>query len=367
MSTISNRFFVTALEDGTTLHGALRSSSSLSQAYGDGGCVPDWTNAGPVIYVSLINGAEAVAADSGGTWYYNGTAIIWDANGLSSNDTFTGVFKLIRNHVVSNITVPAIQIVKNLATSENKDHDIISYTGQKTLSTAPIPFSCETEVRITQWISGGYLGELYFVDGIADLTETNRMVTIGSRLYSDHDVSDYSALWYINEEPVTSTDDEDDAYIDDGMLVVKDTAVVDYATIKCMFYYGGDNVAVAYVGVDDTHDPEYLWIFLGEASGSSASLRRGESATFKVWVGTADDTTVNPSWNTFKVLLLDAQGDPISDPIGTEAVDENNYHTMTNYPASGTFQYATMTIPYDKVFENGKSMTGIILATQTTT
>ena len=56
MSSISNRFFVTALDDGTTLHGNLASDKSLSQAWSGTSAIPNWTIASeqPTIYLTLM-------------------------------------------------------------------------------------------------------------------------------------------------------------------------------------------------------------------------------------------------------------------------------------------------------------------------
>ena len=75
MGNISNRFYVTALEDGTTLHGNLVADKSLTQAWNGTSAVPDWTVVAnqPTIYLTLLSGATAVqpSADSV-QWYYNG-------------------------------------------------------------------------------------------------------------------------------------------------------------------------------------------------------------------------------------------------------------------------------------------------------
>lgn len=70
MSTISNKIYVEAIDDGSTLHAQLLSDKPLSQGYTSSGCVPNWNTAAnqPIIYVDLINGSDRVAANSGGTW-----------------------------------------------------------------------------------------------------------------------------------------------------------------------------------------------------------------------------------------------------------------------------------------------------------
>lgn len=372
MSTISNRFFVTALEDGITLHGYLRATASLTQSYNNGVCIPDWSQVGggPTIYLSLMSGADYAVPDSGYVWKWNGTEIAW-ASTAADAQSVNGLFQKVANYVPSGYTtaVPAIKIIGNLASSSNVDIDVISFEGTKTMSTAPIPFSASIEVRITEWISGGYAGILSFVDGIADISTENQSVTVYGTLYNESGVvsSGVTLDWYLNEVQITSTDSTAAAYINaSSQLVVKEEAVVDYATVRCDFTYNGSIQTTQYVGIDDTQDPEYMYVEHAQGSGNSASLRANGTVEFHIWVGTADDPTPNVSWTTFGVKLLDATGAEIDDDLTSIGIASptNGYRPLTNYPASGTFQYATITIPYALVQSKGKAITGIILATK---
>lgn len=376
MSTISNKFFVTALEDGTTLHGSLRSDKSLVQSNNNGACLPDWTVAEnqPTIYVSLYKGTTLIAPDAGGTWLYNNTTITFSTTtNLSTNEAFAGIFLKTTKSVDiggSSVSMPALKIVGNLADlNQTVDMDMITYQGAATMSVAPIPFSASIEIRITTWVSGGYLGVLSFVDGIADITQKGQSVTINGTLVNDGGAVSHTKDWYLNENIITSTSSTDDVYIDDGSLVVKEQGVVDYATVRCDFKVDNNVVYTAYVGIDDTQDPEYMYVQVANGSGNSASLRSGESVTFKVWVGTMDDPTPNTLWNRFKVKLLDAEGTMITAATYTgESIDGNGYRTMTLTDSGGQF-YASYTLTYDFVADMSKgkkSITGIILAEQIT-
>lgn len=376
MSTISNKFFVTALEDGTTLHGALRSDKALVQSNNNGACIPDWSVAAnqPTIYVSLLNGATPTSPDAGGTWSYNGTIITFNSTThLSTNEGFAGVFLETTKTIDAGgnpISVPAIKIVGNLATlSDIVDMDIITYTGSKTMSVAPLPFSATIEVRITKWISGGYIGVLSFVDGIADITQKGQSIKVTGTLYNDGGSVSHTKEWYVNETLVpTSSTSSDDVYIDNGDLVVKEQGVVDYATVRCDFKVGNDVVYTSYVGIDDTQDPEYMYVQVASGSGNSASLRSGESVTFKVWVGTMDDPTPNPLWNSFKVKLLDAEGNVITAATYSGETVSDGYRVMALTDSGGQF-FASYTLTYDFVADmtkGKKSITGIIIGKQIT-
>ena len=77
MSGISNRFMATAIDDGTTLHGELRSTMPLSQAFANGAAIPSWTSPNsPVIYLTLMEGATLVQPTANSIqWAYNGSVI----------------------------------------------------------------------------------------------------------------------------------------------------------------------------------------------------------------------------------------------------------------------------------------------------
>jgi hypothetical protein len=83
MTQISNRLYITALEDGTTLHANLSAERALSQSWNGDNAVPNWqvpTNplgtapyADPVIHLTLLSGATNVGtADiTNQKWYHD--------------------------------------------------------------------------------------------------------------------------------------------------------------------------------------------------------------------------------------------------------------------------------------------------------
>ena len=375
MSTISNRFFVTAIEDGSTLHGNLRATKSLAQAWKQGQCTPDWAVAEnqPVIYLSLMSGGDYVTPDDTGyTWEYNGTAITW----LSSADdaiSSDGRFQKT-TYNVSGKTMPAIRIIQNLASSDNVNVDVITFRGQKTISSAGIPFSATIDIRITEWVNGGYMGTLTFEDGLTDITADNSSVTIIPALYNDAGavpkteggVSRWNVKWYLNDTQIVTADPTASAYQDGINLVVTEAAVTDYATVRCEFYTveGTEETLVftAHEGIDDTQDPEYMYVEYATGSGNAASLRTGGSVTFNIWIGTMTDPTPASGW-AYKVKILDAKGDVYTDPItGISNADAEGYRTL---PV--TSDKAAITISYETVTTLGKALTGLIQATTSTT
>ena len=339
MSTIGNRFFVTALEDGTTIHGSLTSNKPLSQAYlaGSGGATPNWQGSGtagttdsPTITLNLLSGNTQVDSDQVGHvkdgqgnpmgyWYYNGVEIDF------TNDVETSLGRFVKSD--SNLS---LKIVKNLATSDNKDMDTITFKGTykpTTNDSSSVPFSASIQIRITEISANGWLGLIYF-DGAANITEAGQTIVMYETLYGGAQAgavstSDYSVKWYVNDTEINSTytQSHPHTYVTTSgthsphsELHLYETDVVDHATIRCEFIKDGSTIYNEYVGVDDMQDPEFLYIQYNGANGNAASLRANEYVRFDIWVGKTNDPSVNTAYDTFQLKLLDGNGDVMKQP-----------------------------------------------------
>lgn len=326
MNDIQNRAFVQYLEDGSQLHYELRSTKSLNQALSMGHCIPDWTIAAnqPIIWLSLQNGSTPIAPDSDNqVWTYNGNVITFDSNNRSTNSEFVGVFEKT-TYSVGALSMPALKIINNLATlSDIVDIDVIGFSGKKTLSANPISFGCAISVQITELIKGGYVGTLEFLDGKANIDTEDGTVTLISKFYSqtgEEITTGFTRKWYLNDVQVTSTTvSTTAAYLTNGgaRMVVPEKAVTDYAVAKCEFYNSVNGVETlrytCYAGIDDTQDPEYMWIRNalnagGQATGNAASLRNGDYVTFQSYMSRSDSpNSIDARWVKYYVKLLDAE------------------------------------------------------------
>lgn len=365
---ISNSFFVQVIEDGSMLRGEIRSTQPLAQAYSDGTCVPNWAGGvnRPTVYIVLQNGASWILPDSTYKWRYNGTEIQWDDAGKSKvcGDLPAGTFEKVTNYTPemyqSGQYVPAIKIVKNVANSNNVDIDVISFEGQKTLATNPVPFQASINVTITELIKGGYVGMIYLASGTVDKDISSPTDTVGlvAHLYDSNGNEMTNAQngakyeWLINDtvkvaKGATNT------------LTVTEQDVYDYAIVTCKFYMPKDNgsgtnvdtlVSTDYLEVDDTQDPQEMYFAYNGANGKSASLRQGESVTFTIWVGDAGNpsaSNVDTSFSSWKVLLVDSNKQTLMQDLSSAdygsqaAADANGYRAMTVNNGK-----ATITVPF---------------------
>ena len=371
MSTISNKFFIQVLEDGSNLHGQLLATITPTQSYKDGSFIPNWAttaSARPLIYLSLQNGAADIIPDSGYTWSYNGTAITFSDTTSTATigaATYTGYastdgkfFKTTYNGM------PALGIIGNLASSSNVDIDVIRFDGAKTLATNPVTFSCTLNVTITQWTAGGYLGVLTFPNGNV-ITQSGQQIAVSATLYNDNGqvtVASGDYRWY--REGVDTTT----PWKTGQGITINESDVTDYMVIRCDYYAAIDGVSTlvysAFGSIDDQQDPEYVWIKYDGANGNTASLRTGQSVTFSICVGTAEDDTPNTGYTTFKVKFLDSEGNVVTSTQGAandsafKIAPNNGFRTLTT--SSGV---ATAKIYYDDVYNLcKKGLTGIVVA-----
>ena len=361
MSQISNRFYVTALEDGTTLHGNLASDKALTQAWNGSTAVPNWTdpNEQPTIYLTLLSGATLVAPASGYKWYYNGTEI-------SDSDSRFQKTKKSVTYAGQTVTMPALKIVANLASSSNVDVDMITFKGSYVINGSGVEFSCDAQVRISAITANGKLGVINFINGVSDITEAGQVITMYGRLYNadGQAATGVTTKWYLNDSSTPTSGQTISGYT--NAYQVGESQVVDHAMVRCEFYDASNNLLyTAYAGIDDMQDPEFMYIQYNGNNGNAASLRKDETASFQIWVGKRDDAAVlggtsTPTYPIIKVQLLNGSGSVImTTGLATNIPDPdaNGWRTL---PMSGG--KGSITPHYNTVNGNGKNITGIVIA-----
>ena len=396
MSNISNRFFVTALADGTTLHGSLSADGSLSQAWNGSTAVPNWGNGGntgtadqPTIMLTLLNGSKYIGTDtssldgyiSESKWYYNDSGSdseITFSSSLSTitlpdnteikgykslsplADMFLKVSTVNDSPVTANgVPVPALRVIKNLASSENVDIDTITFKGKFNSGSGILDFQATAQIRISEMSSGAFLGTISFTNGISDITQAGQNIGMTATLYGSdgNAVSSLYTQWFLNGTSIRSLSNV-------NTITVNESQVVDNAVVRCDMYehIGADNVlrATAYAYIDDMQDPEFMYIQYNGANGNAASLRSGQSATFDIWIGRTDDADVDDSFAYFQAQLLDGSGSVITESLtGINPVVSDGWRNLN---VDSTTKKARITIAYSIPDTHGKNITGLVRA-----
>lgn len=359
MSKISNRFFVTAIDDGVTLHGSLTADRTLTQAWTGNTLTPDWsdTNYQPTISLTLNSGVSKVYPSENYKWQLNGQDISFGEDGVSTGD-HDGLFKRFEDG-----QTPKLKIISNLNSNTNTvDTNTITFIGEyNTGGNADIGFSASILTRISVMNKGGYVGVLEFENGVANITNDNDSVKINAKLYGSGEntevtASEYTVNWFINDEQKATNVKS---------LTVGNSQVTDIATIRAEFK-GNDNelLYTAFTYVDDLTDPEYMYIQYNGANGQSATLRKDEEVTFDIWVGAQDKPTVNPFYNDFKIKIINANGEVVKEQIdGLNDADKEGWRKLnTRTGMNSAIGKAYITITYQIAKDLGNSLTGIVMA-----
>lgn len=376
MSTISNRFFVSAIDDGATLHGNLACDKTLSQGWDAASqtCSPNWatdTSSRPTIYLTLLNGNAYVQPTSASVeWYYGTKKLTFDANGYSTNTDITGIAVgtfYSTTVTVNSISMPALTIVKNIASSATVDVQTITLKASYNSGGTAIGFSASIQVRITALTSGGYLGVVQFINGVSNFTEKNQTITMVGRLYGGDTGSEittgFETVYIIDgvsHSPNTIT--SIGAGYELNEADVTDNTIVQVTFRKPQTY---EVFCSTFVSIDDLTDPEFMYIQFNSQNGQSATLRKDEDVKFDIWVGSMTDTTVDTDYAYFYIKLLNAQGDVVTTSLSTYNIAEADANGWRQLAKDNTTQKAYITINYtmtsSSTFNN--NLTGIVMAT----
>jgi len=364
-NTISNHFTLTALQNGLTIQGSLRVAGTLSQNYsaGTGKCIPDWYTTPakrPKLYPVIRKGGVYIgaAAIHAGKWFYNDAEIIFDSETHRSTN-----FKDAANHPLfeegtmtvslagDSYTVPCLTIISNLASPTNLDVDTIGYEGQVELNGKFVDFPrCSLDVKIAQMTTQGYLGLLSPESAIISAKSgAGSSVTIDAELYGEDGqaVTTYYVKFFN-----AGTGQQITVASGAKSVTVTEADVTDNMIIRCDFFLDSamqNRVTSAFASIDDTTDPEYLYVsFNGSYGDNSGQLDSGETCTVTMWVATMEDpTAINTAYTNFTVQFYDGNQQEITTGLPTITVANNK---------------ATMDVTYQFIAANGYKINGIVTA-----
>ena len=284
---IQNSFQLIALMDGTTINGFLRvEGSPLVQRYNAGTAqfVPDFEamaeNLRPTVVPILRDSATgAVLVPQTVEWSYNGLALTFGADGLSTNSGMEGVFKKIDSHAATigsqTYQLPALRVMKNLVPLSGYDNDRIALSGTIEAGGQQIAFNeLGTEVTIQEATGNQYDVMVTNAKGSA-LTADGESLTETAHVYKDGvevtDLAGYSFSW----NAVTAGGDK---LLGTAQTQAISTADVDNVLkVRCDVYRDGTKMASGFDEVTDFSDPYYVALKITGITGNA--VRPGETAT----------------------------------------------------------------------------------------
>lgn len=357
---ISNHFIISALADGVTIQGSLRVSGTLSQNYNPNinKCIPDWKASAslrPTVYAVIRRGAAYVTNEQivSPVWLYNDVEIQWDKDNKSSNCLDKDNAPLFQRSAMSvslggaTYVVPCVTIISNLASHSNIDLDTIGFKGSVEVSGKQATFAAQVDVKIAQMTTQGFIGIVSPESAI--ISEKNQTVELRASLFAEDGslLTKFYPKWFLNNgnEDIASSRGQ-------TSIIINEADVTDNMMVRCDFYTDSaytSRVATAFASIDDTQDPEFLYIsFDGVNSDYNGQLAPGDSCEVSMWVATMDDNTaINSAYSNFDIRFYDSAGEEITE--NTPPVSVNN-------------SVGSVTISYDFVSAHKGQITGIVSA-----
>lgn len=407
MGYVSNQIFMSAIDDGTTIHGSLVANKSLSQGYNkdNGRFTPDWSEgAGPTIYLTLLDGATPIvptgwsaATQNAVRWDWNNTTLTFDENGYSTNAKSTDGHSLFQRttYTWSGITMPALKIVYDLALAGSLNNDIIRIQGYVEMSGDPIPFSAAVTVQLGEISSNGYFGGIDFPDGSVILSDDQTIRCVANLYSAGEPVSEYRCSWKFNGDAVTSTNPNDNIYMsssgsgktNDILHVSGDDqgGVFDIATVTCTFQAKDENDATKWVDVltltetiDDQGDEELMYVYytLGGTSakinGAPVSLHKGQKVTWDIFIATNTDAEDIKTVKKFEFMPKKADGSEMTSsdftsesgsPLNVAAKWNDGWCDISKTGSGQAWTRGGFTCCFADIHNAGKNISGIVRAT----
>ena len=399
LTKVSNRVFITAINDGTSISAVLRSDKSLAQTYSSISqiAVPNWDdpeNQPTAFAVIRVKGEFRSSSWVDVTWSYNGKVIPFDPEtNLSTGEfidsdgypIFEKTFYMVKGEGNARYSMPAIKILRNLATVGNQDQDVIQLDGRVEVNGSQIPYSCNIAVRISQQSSSGYFG---FINGNSYITSAGGTATMKAYLYNGvQKVMKFKTLWYregIDKTPWKT--EETDTGV--AQVTITEQEVTDYIVIRVDFYNSNgagedEKVFTAFWDIDDMQDLEEMFVSFEDAN--PAALRENELLTLKVWMGRrTDQYKVDDRFTNFTIKMLNSANETVpcllrGDTPGTpgqvidvpgegEHGEENVDITQSNVIIKGGSDpiragvAGVVRVPYSFAVELGETISGILVA-----
>ena len=407
MGYVSNQIFMSAIDDGTTIHGSLVANKSLSQGYNkdNGRFTPDWSEgAGPTIYLTLLDGATPIvptgwsaATQNAVRWDWNNTTLTFDENGYSTNAKSTDGHSLFQRttYTWSGITMPALKIVYDLALAGSLNNDIIRIQGYVEMSGDPIPFSAAVTVQLGEISSNGYFGGIDFPDGSVILSDDQTIRCVANLYSAGEPVSEYRCSWKFNGDAVTSTNPNDNIYMSssgsgktNNILHVSGDdqgGVFDIATVTCTFQAKDENDATKWVDVltltetiDDQGDEELMYVYytLGGTSakinGAPVSLHKGQKVTWDIFIATNTDAEDIKTVKKFEFMPKKANGSAMTSsdftsesgsPLNVAAKWNDGWCDISKTGSGQAWTRGGFTCCFADIHNAGKNISGIVRAT----
>ncbi|MEG0107614.1 MAG: hypothetical protein RR705_02015 [Lachnospiraceae bacterium] len=265
---VKNSIIVHQTKSGDQLSFYFETDKALWQGYDEESVAvsPDWTEPinrptiSPKAYSACIN--SNVSNIGHGVWTYNSVVLVFDdTTGLTAD----GVFKI-------NATTDALTIMKNLASSTNKNGDILSYSAKFDNGYAETSGG-QIEVKLDIVGSNSYYGYVDLTSSTLKEGETDSIVATANLLLGTIPQSAFTLKW---------CKQSNQNVIGTGKTLNITRDMVDgRETFYCEYYVEGILKTTKYFSVYDVSDPvQIVFVLFSDVSSTSA----GKNVVYKAYL-----------------------------------------------------------------------------------
>lgn len=351
MDRVSNRFYAQLVKDGKAVSAVLRANTTLSQEVDLAGvCSPNWnfgeTGAETPILWALckLSGKVRPPKAASVVWKWNGDTITFDSVTGKSNGAFIQTVNGTSYPIFEKTTVtessqsmPALKILRNLASTSNTDNDLITLDAEMEISGVSLGFSVSLPVRIQESAGTGWFG---WISGEPRVTQDTPSTVLTAKLKNGASTQQiFTAKFY--REGVDTTNPLFTVSTQNGQAQATFTTshITDNVIVRCDFYVDNELVDSAFFGVDDETDDQELQVSsvtyegndqLGTGQGD-VIIREDQSILYTFWMGhRMNPESVFSGYTEFYVKLTDNK-DTVIQPSAYASL-------LTDGQASGTLQ-----------------------------
>lgn len=385
MDRVSNRFFAHLIKDGKSVSAILRSNTTLTQSVDQAGvCTPNWNadenghDTTPIINVSSRLSGKAQPPMDGYAWKWNGQAITFGSNG-KSNGTFVQTVGGVTYPIFEKTTVqesgksmPALKILRNLASTVNTNNDTIGLSGEMDAGGKGLGFDIFLPVRIQETAGTGWSGR---VDGDPSITENNKTAVLNAYLKKGTSVQQAFKVKFYREGVDTSAEPPQGYTVttQNGMASVSynDSQITDNVMIRCEFYATENNVEslvdTVYFNIDDDTDVMELQVgsktftrvndadvVVGTGQGD-VLLSDGQTVLFTFWMGhRMTPTSIYSGYTRFWVKLTDNEDKVIAPSVYKNTLLIDNQAKGETLTGDSNYEEVTVALSTD----DGDPVTG---------
>lgn len=348
---VENSFTLLGLLDGTTVYGFLRvDGSPLVQRYTPGTTkyVPDFEadgfSAHPVVVPILRDTATgAVEIPTSLTWKYNGETLTFGSDNLSSNDGMVGMFQYLAAYSVviagNTYSLPALKVMKNLVSVDNRDNDRISVSGAVEIGGNLIEFQEMSKDVLIKESDGSTYDVLINDDGGGMLVTDGQLLTMTAKVYKDG--SEVTAGSGVSYQWVKETAEGDVPWGTAKTQAVTQDDVNGLLNVRCDIRINEGEVASGYHQIKDGTDEYHIEFSMTNIKGNA--LRKGESTVITpkaVTVSGVEKTGLSYTWYLKK----------------------NDGTDFSGYPLGAQFTATNITVTYEQVMAAGGGLKGYVSA-----